>query len=443
LSAAPDGATAASADAASPPPVPAGATAAAAQPATGEAAHAPVGRREFVAMIAALMALNALAIDAMLPALQEMGAALGEADPNRRPLVLTAYMAGFGVGQLFVGTLSDRFGRRPVLLAGLAAYVAAAAACAAAPDFATMLAARVVQGLASAAPRVVALAVVRDCYSGRAMARMLSLAMTVFMAVPVVAPSLGQLVILAAPWRAIFGLLAVFGAAMLTWSALRLPETLPPGRRLPLSPARVAGAFRSVATTPQTVGYGLACGLMFGAMFGFLASAELVFDHVFGLGPWFPAAFAAIAGTIALSSFLNSLLVERLGMRVLSHAALLLFAVLSALLLGLALADRLGFAAFMAVFGAMTCLVGMIFSNMNALAMEPQGHVAGTASSMLGCATTLIAAVIGTATGLAFDGTTVPMATGHLLCGLASIAAVAATERGRLFRGGSAAAGGH
>jgi DHA1 family bicyclomycin/chloramphenicol resistance-like MFS transporter len=424
-------------------PAPAGAAAAVSAAQAAEAAHAPIRRREFVAVIAALMALNALAIDAMLPALQEIGAALGEADPNRRPLVLTAYMAGFGLGQLVVGTISDRFGRRPVLLAGLAAYVAAAAACAAAPDFATMLAARVVQGLASAAPRVVALAVVRDCYSGRAMARLMSLAMTVFMAVPVVAPSLGQLVILAAPWRAIFGLLAAFGTAMLLWTALRLPETLPPARRLPLSPTRVAGAFRSVASNRQTVGYGIACGLMFGAMFGFLASAELVFDHVFGLGPWFPAAFAAIAGTIALSSFLNSRLVERFGMRVLSHGATAVFVALSALLLGLALAGLLGFAAFMAVFGAMTCLVGMIFSNMNALAMEPQGHVAGTASSMLGCATTLIAASIGTATGMAFDGTVVPMAAGYLLCGAAALAVVAWTERGRLFRGGSAAAGGH
>lgn len=396
------------------------------------AAPAPMRFGEFVGVVALLMALNALAIDTMLPALQEIGAALGEDDPNRRPLVLTAYMLGFGVGQLFVGTVSDRFGRRPVLLAGLVGYVAAAVGCAVAPDFGAMLAARALQGVASAAPRVVTLAIVRDCFSGRPMARIMSLAMTVFMAVPVMAPTLGQLVILAAHWQAVFGLLAVFGAGMLAWTALRLPETLPPARRLPMAPSRIAGAVLSVATARQTVGYGLAGGTMFGAMFGFLTSAEQIFDEVFLLGPWFPAAFAAVASTIALSSFVNSRLVERYGMRLLSHRAIAVYTALAGLLLALAAAGLLGFWPFMAVFGAMCCLNGLIFSNMNALAMEPQGHVAGTASSMLGCLTTLMAAGIGTGVGMAFDGSVVPLAAGALGCGLATLGIVAATERGRL-----------
>ena len=408
---------------------------------TGSAAspaHAPMGFVEFVGMVAGLMALNALAVDVMLPALQEIGAALDVADENDRQGVLSVYLLGFGAGQLFIGSVSDRFGRRSVLFWGLALYVVAAVACTVAPSFEALLAARALQGVASAAPRVITTSVVRDCYDGRQMARVMSLAMTVFIAVPVLAPSIGQAVILFAPWRAIFALLTFYGLLMLLWTALRLPETLPSNRRRPIAPGAVAAAFRDILATPQTLGYALAGGMMFGAMFGFLLSAQQVFTQIFALGPSFPLAFAAVALMMSLSSFLNARLVGRLGMRFISHGAVVAFTGLSAIMALLARLDLLSFAPFMALLAGVMFLVGLIFSNFNALAMEPQGHVAGTASSLIGSVTTLIAAASGTVVGQAYDGTLMPLSAGYLLFGLASLAIIAVTERGRLFgRGGT------
>src|SRR5215213_5751085 len=232
------------------------------------AAATRLGFGEFVAIVAALMALNALAIDVMLPGLPEIGRALDVSDENRRQSVLSTYLSAFGVGQLLVGSVSDRFGRKPVLLGGLALYVVAAAICAAAPTFEALLLARALQGLASAAPRVVVTAVVRDCYGGRRMASVMSLAMMAFMTIPVLAPSIGQLVLLFGSWRAIFGLLTVYGLIMAIWAWTRLPETLPPDARRSASLRDIASAGRNVVTTRQTLGYAIGGGLMFGANFG-------------------------------------------------------------------------------------------------------------------------------------------------------------------------------
>lgn len=402
-------------------------------------AHAPMGFAEFVGMVAALMALNALAVDIMLPALQDIGAALDVADENNRQGALSAYLLGFGAGQLLIGSVSDRFGRKPVLFWGLVAYVVTSAFCAVAPSFEALLAARALQGVASAAPRVVTISIVRDCYDGRRMARVMSLAMMVFIAVPVLAPSVGQLVILFAPWRIIFVLLTVYGLLMLIWTAMRLPETLPAAERRSLAPGAVLAAFREVLGTRQTLGYALAGGLMFGAMFGFLVSAQQVFTEIFSLGAFFPLAFAAVALMMSGSSFLNARLVGALGMRPIAHGAAVAFTALSAVMALLARLDLLGFAPFMVLFAGVMFLVGLIFSNFNALAMEPQGRLAGTASSVIGSLSTLVAAAIGTAVGQAYDGTLMPLSMGYLGFGLASLAIIAVTERGQLFvrRGGS------
>ncbi|HEX2725690.1 MAG TPA: multidrug effflux MFS transporter [Beijerinckiaceae bacterium] len=392
-----------------------------------------IGFKEFVAMVAALMALNALAIDIMLPGLQEIGNALDVADENRRQAVLTAYLWAFGVGQLLVGSVSDRFGRKPVLLGGLALYIVAAALCAAATSFEALLVARALQGLASAAPRVVVTAVVRDCYGGRRMASVMSLAMMAFISVPVLAPSIGQLVLLFSSWREIFGLLTLYGLVLTAWTWRRLPETLPPDRRRPASPRGVALAIRKVLTTRQTIGYTLATGMMFGANFGFIVTAQQIFVDVFGLGVYFPLAFAAVAVTMALSSFINSRLVVRLGMRRISHGAVVLFTALSGTLLALAAAGALKLWMFMLLIAGIMFLLGMVFSNFNALAMEPQAGVAGTASSLTGSITTVMAASLGHVTGQAYDGTAVPLGTSYLVLGLATLLIILVTERGRLF----------
>ncbi len=397
-------------------------------------AHSPMTFREFVAMVAGLMALNALAIDVMLPALPDIGAALAVVQDNDRQMVLSSYLIGFGIGQVVIGSVSDRFGRRAVLISGLACYVITAILCAAAPTFAALLAARFVQGLASAAPRVITMAIVRDCYEGRRMASVMSLAMTIFMAVPVLAPSLGQVIILVAPWQAIFLLLAIYGSGMAFWVATRLPETLAPDARQGFSPRRIARAFGTVFRSRQTMGYALAAGTMFGAIFGFLMSAQQIFTEIFGLGAWFPVAFAAIALAMSLSSFINSRLVGRLGTRLLSHGAVVVFTTFSGIMALLAHLDILGFLPFMALLAGMMFLVGMIFGNFAALALEPQARLAGTASSLFGSTTTILAAVIGYGVGQAYDGTLVPLANGYLVFGIASLVIIGFTEKWRLFR---------
>ena len=384
-------------------------------------------------MVAALMALNALAIDVMLPGLQQIGAALGIEDENDRQAVLSVYLLAFGIGQLLVGTLSDRFGRKAVLLGGLALYVVAAAACALAPNFEALLIARALQGLASAAPRVVVTAVVRDRYSGRRMASVMSLAMTAFIAVPVLAPTVGQLVLLFGSWREIFGLLTVYGLVMAAWAWLRLPETLPPEKRRRADLVDIGKAVRQVMTTRQTLGYALASGMMFGANFGFIVSAQQVFAETFGLGVYFPLAFAAVALSMSLSSFINSRLVGRLGMRAISHGAVVVFIALSTVLAALARLGQLELWSLMLLIACIMFLLGMIFSNFNALAMEPQGSVAGTASSLIGSIATLLAAAFGHLIGQAYDGTAVPLTTGYLGLGLATLAIILITERGKLL----------
>ncbi len=393
-----------------------------------------MGFAEFVGMVAALMALNALAVDIMLPALQQIGFALNVVQANSSQAVLSSYLLGFGIGQLLVGSISDRFGRRPVLLAGLAVYVVAAALCSAAPSFELLIAGRILQGMGSAAPRVITISIVRDCYSGRRMASVMSLAMMVFMAVPILAPSIGQVVILLAPWRAIFGLLTIYGIGAGLWIWLRLPETLPAAKRRSLAPAELLRLMREIVGNRQSVGYALAGGTMFGAMFGFLVSAQQVFTDFFRLGPYFPIAFASVALAMSMSSFLNSRLVVRFGMRRLSHAAVTVYVVLAAIGATLTRLDLLTVAPFLILLGGMMFLLGMIFSNFNSLAMEPQGRAAGTASSLFGSITTLMATAIGSAIGAAYDGTPVPLTTGFLVFGAATLLIVAIAEKGRLYR---------
>lgn len=413
-------------------PVP---TPAAVEPGLGDHAerHAPMSFREFVAMVAALMALNALAVDVMLPAIQDIGRSLAVSDPNDRQAILPVYLAGFGIGQFVIGSISDRFGRRSVMLAGLVSYIAAALLCTLAPTFETLLLGRFVQGLASAAPRVVTISIVRDCYGGRRMASVLSLAMTIFLAVPVLAPAIGQAIVLVAPWRTIFGLLALYGVAMMLWTGLRLPETLAPERRRAIGPRALVSAFREVIGTRQTLGYALAGGTMFGAMFGFIVSAEQIFGELYGLGPYFPLAFAAMALSMSLSALINARLVGRVGMRRLSHGAVSAFTAISFALLGLELAGVLTLVPLMLLLGGVMFLVGMVFSNFNALALEPMGHIAGTASSVFGSVTTLIAAMIGGAIGRAYDESVMPLVAGYAVLGVVTLAIIIVTEKGRLF----------
>ncbi len=388
----------------------------------------------FVAMMAALMATNALAIDAMLPALPQIGDALGIVAANDRQWIVTAYLLGFGVAQIVYGTLSDRFGRKPVLTGGLSIYVAASIAASFAGTFEAMMLARVLQGVGAAGSRVLVVSIVRDCYSGRDMARVMSLAMIVFLAVPILAPSVGQAILWVAPWRWIFGVLTVFGAAVLLWASLRLPETQHPEDRKPIELATIVAAFRTTLTTRIAVGYMLAMAFILGGLFGFINSAQQVFGDVFKSLELFTTIFALIAGCMAVASLLNARIVVGLGMRRVSHGALLGYIVLTGLHALLAATGHEQLWLFAVLQGATMFCFGLIAPNFGAMAMDPLGHVAGTASSVQGFVTTVIGALLGFYIGQHFDGTVVPLTLGFAICGLLALAMVLIAERGRLFR---------
>jgi MFS transporter, DHA1 family, multidrug resistance protein len=396
--------------------------------------HRPMGFPEFVVVIASIMALNPLAMDMMLPALPNIASAFHIVDANRPQMVLSTFLLGFGIGQFVIGPLSDRFGRRPVLLVGMTVYFLASGLAIAAPSFETLLLARALQGLGTSATRVIATSVVRDCYAGRRMASVMSLAMMVFIAVPVVAPSFGQAVLLVTQWRGIFIVLMLYGAITLVWSALRMPETLPLSERRSLEIGEVLSAFRQTVTNRQTLGYALAAGGVLGSLFAYVFISQQVFTEVYQLGHYFPLAFAGIAIGTAIAGFLNSKFVGRLGMRVISHGALVGYVAVAAALLIAVKLQMLPLPLFMALSALMMFSFGLMIANFTALAMEPQGHIAGTASSMYGSITTLLGIGVGMWIGQHFDGTLLPFATGFFLCTLAALAVVLVTEKGRLFR---------
>jgi DHA1 family bicyclomycin/chloramphenicol resistance-like MFS transporter len=369
-------------------------------------------------------------MDMMLPALPNIASAFHITIANRPQAVLSTFLVGFGVGQFVMGPLSDRFGRRPVLIDGMALYCVASVLAITASSFETLLLARLLQGLGTSATRVIATSIVRDCYAGRRMASVMSLAMMVFIAVPVIAPSLGQAVMLWTQWRGIFFVLMLYGVLALIWSALRMPETLPMSARKSLAIRDVLGAFRQTVTNRQTLGYALAAGGVMGSLFAFVFSSQQVFTEIYGLGRIFPLAFA---GT-ALAGFLNARFVGRLGMRVISHGALVGFVAVAGILLLAVKIQMLPLPLFMALSALMMFAFGLMIANFTSLAMEPQGHIAGTASSLYGSITTLLGIGIGTTIGQDYDGTLLPFATGFFLCTLASLAVVLVVEKGRLFK---------
>ena len=392
---------------------------------------------ELIAMVGGLMALNALSIDIILPAMGEVGAALG-APGNERQLIITAYMLGFGAAQLVFGPLADSLGRRRVLLGALIAYLAATALCIGAPDMALMVGARFLQGVAAAATRVVAVAVVRDLVAGRRMAEIMSFAMTVFMIAPILAPGLGQLILFVAPWQAIFVALFVLGAGLMLWMALRLPETLKVENRITLSWASAARNYALAARHRVTLGYMLAAALIFGALFAFIATSEQVMAELYGLGAWFPVAFGAVALGLAGANIINARIVRRLGMRRISHVALAAFTAVNLIHLVIALFGQPPFWLYYTLLASGLMLFAMIGANFSALVMEPAGERAGTVAALYGAVTSISGAVLGTIIGRMYDGTVVPLLLGFVVMGAGALALVAWTERGKMFGAGDA-----
>lgn len=399
------------------------------------APHPGLSFTGFVFLIAAMMAINALSIDAMLPALDAIAHSVAVPHPNDRQWVIFAYVLGFGAGQIVYGPLSDRYGRRPILIISMILFVLTSLMGAFAQSFDGIVFARASQGVAAAASRVVAVSIVRDCYSGRMMARVMSLAMIVFLTAPILAPSLGQLILLVAPWPWIFIALAIMGAAITLAAILRLPETLHPEDRRAIAPRQLAEAARITLSNRYSLGYMLGGMLMTGSLMSFLGSAQQIYGEVFHRIDWFPAIFAACAAMMAAASFLNSKIVERIGMRKVSHAGVFIFILIALVRLGLSYSPYETVWTFSLLQGLQMACFGVVASNFNAMAMDPVGHIAGTASSIQSFISTIGAALLGAAIGTNFHGTTAPISIGFVLLGLGTLVVVLITERGRLFQG--------
>jgi MFS transporter, DHA1 family, multidrug resistance protein len=387
---------------------------------------------EFVALIAALNMIAALAIDSMLPALPAIGASLAVLNENRWSLVITAFTIGFGIAQLFIGTLSDRFGRRRLLLVSLIAYAACSALAAFSSSFALLLLARAAQGAGAAGARVLAVSIVRDRFEGRAMAEVMSLASAIFMAAPIVAPFMGQAVLSVAPWRWIFILLALTGIVLMLWIGLRMPETLPREQRRTISVKSVLASGRIVLTDRQSLAYTIATTSLTVTVMGFLTSVQLIFSDIFQRPDLLPWGFGISAGCMMAASFVNSRVVMRFGMRRIGHGALLGMTGLAAVHAIVAWHGGDSLITWLILHAAMMACFSLAAGNFGAMAMEHMGAVAGTATSLQGSFSAIMGALGGAVIGQAFNGTTVPLYMGVTVAGLIGIAAILIAE-GRLF----------
>ena len=391
------------------------------------------GTREMTAMLAALMGLNSFAIDAMIPALPAIGRSLHVLDQNERQLVVIAYFLGFASTQLIWGPLADRFGRKPVLAAGVTLYATFALLCALAGSFSLLIASRFAMGASAAVTRVLVVAMVRDLFEREAMARVMSLVFMVFMLMPVLAPNIGLAILAVAPWQAIFGALAAYAILMLLWSWSRLPETLHPEYRRSLHLGDMAGAVWETVKEPQSRGYTIAMTISFGGLVAYIASIQQIVFDAFHRPHLIGAVFAAIAAPMAIASWANSRVVGKFGLRRVGHIATAAFMGVSLVHVGVALSGHETLAIFVLLQALTMCAFAFTSSNLSTLAMEHVAPIAGTASSVQGMIGTVGAAILGFLIGRGFDGTVLPYVIGTAGCAVGGFAALVLTEPTRLF----------
>ncbi|WP_082020487.1 multidrug effflux MFS transporter [Leisingera sp. ANG-M1] len=387
------------------------------QPQAQTSAHG-MAKAEFIALIAMMFATIALSIDAMLPALPEIGQSLSPDNINRAQLVLTSFVLGMGLGTFFTGPLSDAFGRKPVVAAGCVLYVLSAVTAWLSPSLEVLLISRVLMGIGAAGPRIVGVAVVRDLYSGREMARLMSIAMMIFMIVPAIAPLMGAGIIAISSWRVIFLSFALFATVIVLWTSFRLPETLAVEDRRPLRTPLMMAAVKEMMAHPTVRLSIFVQTLCLGMLFTMLTMVQPVYDIIFGRAESFPFWFGLVALISGTASLLNAAIVVRIGMRrivTVSLAAQIVITGGMLLVSGGSLPDPWMFGLFVGWQASVFFMVGTTVGNLNAMAMEPMGHIAGMAASVIGAISTVLAAAIAAPVGLLFDGSLVPLAAGLLI----------------------------
>jgi DHA1 family bicyclomycin/chloramphenicol resistance-like MFS transporter len=383
------------------------------------------GYREFVTLMAVMISITALSIDIMLPALPEIGRDLRVGQANDVQLVVSALLFGMGIGQLFFGPLADSFGRKPVIITGFVIFLIGCLFSIFTTRFEWMVVGRMIQGIGTGGPRTAIIALVRDQYGGRAMARIMSVVMAIFIVVPAIAPALGQAVLLTMGWRAVFGVLMIQGIVALTWFAIRQPETLSRDDRLPFSYRRILEAVLGVCKNRLSMGYTLASGFIAGVLMSYLSSAQQIYQEVYGLGREFPVYMAALALFVGGASFLNSRIVMRLGMRVLSYRAVWLFIVLTTIYLTVTylMGGRTPLWLMVGLFAPSFFCMGILFGNLSAIAMEPLKHMAGIGAAIIGSLSNFISSSSGALVGRCYDGSMLPLASGFVILG--SLTAIA------------------
>ena len=380
---------------------------------------------EFVILVSIMFGMIAFGTDTMLPAFPNIAKDLNLSNVNKAQLIISSFILGTGIGQLISGPISDTFGRKPIITIGLSIFIIACCIAYYAKSLELMLVARFIQGLGVSAPRTVTMALIRDLYSGRKMAQVMSLAMAIFVLVPALAPSLGQILFINFGWRSIYIAFIFFALLGLIWLNLRQPETLPISERKKLKANEYFDAFKLVITNASVVKYTLTLALGFGALFGYLNSAQQIFVDTFSAGMKFPLYFAIISILAAPASFINASLVMKYGMRLLGtigFALQIIFAVIILVILNTStLADHLFLTVFVIWSTIAFFLKGLYFGNLNALAMEPMGKIAGMASAIIGASATMVGILIAIFIGLAFNGTATPVLLGYIICSTAAL----------------------
>jgi len=399
------------------------------------AASGGAGFGEFVALMAFTMSLVALSIDAMLPAFPDMVRDLRVAGANDMQLSISLLFVGLAVGQLFYGPLSDSIGRKPAIYMGFGLFILGSLLSMMAVSFQLLLIGRVLQGIGAAGPRVVSVALIRDRFHGSEMARVMSFIMTVFILVPIFAPALGQGILLLAGWRAIYGSFVLLAAITMLWLGLRQAETLPKEQRKPFTLGNIRTGYREVLLSRVSVVYTLVAGCVSGAFLGYLNSSQQIFQGQYELGTQFPLYFAILAIAVGLASLLNSQMVMRFGMHALANHALWMMMILSWLFLMVVwfYGGHPPLWLFMAVCLALFFCVGVLFGNLNSIAMEPLGHVAGTGAAAVGSFSTIMAVALSFLIGRAYDGSLFPMAIGFVCLTVFAVLLIVMVRRPRIF----------